>query len=42
MCTICDGPNNRCHIQLIPRYSNETRGDSNFMKLRKELVVDSK
>ena len=40
MCTMCDGPNNHYHIQLIPRYSNEKRGSKNFVKERKEYVFD--
>ena len=41
MCTMCDGPNNHYHIQLIPRYSNEKRGSGNFVKPRKEYVHDA-
>lgn len=40
MCTMCDGPNNHYHIQLIPRYGFEKRGSSNFVKPRKEYVHD--
>lgn len=40
MCTMCDGPNNHYHIQLIPRYSYEKRGSSNFVKERKDYVYD--
>jgi diadenosine tetraphosphate (Ap4A) HIT family hydrolase len=40
MCTMCDGPNNHYHIQLIPRYSYEKRGSKNFVKERKEYVYD--
>lgn len=40
MCTMCDGPNNHYHIQLIPRYSYEKRGSTNFVKERKEYVYD--
>ena len=40
MCTMCDGPNNHYHIQLIPRYSFEKRGSSNFVKERREYVYD--
>ena len=40
MCTMCDGPNNHYHIQLIPRYSDEKRGSGNFVKPRKEYVYD--
>ena len=34
MCTMCDGPNNHYHIQLIPRYPHEKRGSRNFVKER--------
>ena len=40
MCTMCDGPNNHYHIQLIPRYSYEKRGSTNFVKERKEYVYN--
>ena len=40
MCTMCDGLNNHYHIQLIPRYSYEKRGSTNFVKERKEYVYD--
>ena len=40
MCTMCDGPNNHYHIQLIPRYGFEKRGSSNFVKPRKEYIHD--
>jgi len=40
LCTMCDGPNNHYHIQLIPRYSFEKRGSRNFVKDRKEYVYD--
>lgn len=40
MCTMCDGPNNHYHIQLIPRYANEERGSKNFVKPRKNYVYD--
>lgn len=38
LCTMCDGPMNHFHIQLIPRYSYEKRGSTNFVKDRKEYV----
>ena len=41
MCTMCDGPNNHYHIQLIPRYSFEKRGSKNFVKERKAYVFDA-
>ena len=41
MCTMCDGPNNHYHIQLIPRYADEKRGSKNFVKSRKEYVANS-
>lgn len=40
LCTMCDGPMNHFHVQLIPRYSNEKRGSKNFVKERKEYIVD--
>ena len=40
MCTMCDGPNNHFHIQLIPRYSFEKRGSMNFVKERRDYVRD--
>lgn len=40
MCTMCDGPNNHYHMQLIPRYSFEKRGSNNFVKQRKAYVYD--
>lgn len=41
MCTMCDGPMNHFHVQLIPRYSYEKRGSRNFVKDRQKLVFDS-
>lgn len=40
ICSMCDGPNNHYHVQLIPRYSDEKRGSDNFVKQRKEYVYD--
>ena len=40
MCTMCDGPNNHYHIQLIPRYAHEKRGSRNFVKERKTYRFD--
>ena len=40
LCTMCDGPMNHFHLQLIPRYKNEERGSKNFVKERKEYVAD--
>ena len=40
LCTMCDGPMNHFHIQLIPKYSFEKRGSNNFVKPRKEYIVD--
>lgn len=42
LCTMCDGPMNHFHIQLIPRYDYEERGSKNFVKPRKEYVHDEK
>ena len=30
LCSMCDGPMNHYHVQLIPRYSNEKRGSRNY------------
>lgn len=40
LCTMCDGPNNHYHVQLIPRYCYEKRGSRNFVKKRKNYVFD--
>lgn len=40
LCTMCDGPMNHFHIQLIPRYEFEKRGSKNFVKERQEYVED--
>ena len=40
MCTMCDGPMNHFHIQLIPRYIYEKRGSKNFVKERKVYQED--
>ena len=40
MCTMCDGPNNHYHIQLIPRYAYEKRGSGNFVKPRSVYVYN--
>ena len=40
LCTMCDGPNNHYHIQLIPRYPNEKRGSRNFVKERQAYRHD--
>ena len=42
LCTMCDGPNNHYHIQLIPRYAHEKRGSENFVKARKLYKFDKK
>lgn len=41
LCTMCDGPNNHYHVQLIPRYIHEKRGSNNFVKKRSEYVCNS-
>lgn len=40
LCTMCDGPMNHFHIQLIPRYKEEQRGSKNFVKERKAYIED--
>ncbi len=42
LCTMCDGPMNHFHVQLIPRYSYEKRGSKNFVKPRLEYIHDPK
>lgn len=38
LCTMCDGPMNHFHLQLIPRYNFEKRGSNNFVKPRKDYI----
>ena len=40
LCTMCDGPANHYHVQLIPRYPCEERGSRNFVKPRGEYTAD--
>ena len=40
LCTMCDGPMNHFHVQMIPRYAYERRGSRNFVKERIDYVVD--
>lgn len=40
LCTMCDGPMNHFHVQLIPRYAKERRGSRNFVKPRGEYIHD--
>lgn len=40
LCTMCDGPMNHFHVQLIPRYKEEKRGSKNFVKQRKEYIEE--
>ena len=40
LCTMCDGPMNHFHVQLIPRYSFEKRGSKNFVKPRFDYKKD--
>jgi len=42
LCTMCDGPMNHYHVQLIPRYDFEKRGSTNFVKPRAVYVFDEK
>ena len=41
LCTMCDGPMNHFHLQLIPRYAHEKRGSRNFVKERQVYVADT-
>ena len=40
LCTMCDGPMNHYHMQLIPRYSFEERGSKNFVKPRIKYIYN--
>ncbi len=40
LCTMCDGPMNHFHLQLIPRFSFEERGSDNFVKPRQDYKED--
>ncbi len=40
LCTMCDGPMNHFHVQLIPRFSYEQRGSRNFVKERMAYTAD--
>lgn len=40
LCTMCDGPMNHFHVQLIPRYAYEKRGSRNFIKERQLYCPD--
>lgn len=40
LCSMCDGPNNHYHVQLIPRYKDEKIGSTNFVKPRTDYVFD--
>ena len=42
ICSMCDGPNNHYHVQLIPRYGFENRGSANFVKPRKTYAYDER
>ena len=42
LCTMCDGPMNHFHVQLIPRYNFEKRGSNNFVKPRFKYKEDKK
>ena len=39
-CTMCDGPANHYHTQLIPRYPEEERGSDNFVKPRYKYIYE--
>ena len=41
LCTMCDGPANHYHVQLIPRYAHEERGSENFTKKRTDYTYDA-
>lgn len=41
LCTMCDGPMNHFHVQMIPRYAHELRGSKNFVKPRQAYIHSS-
>ena len=41
LCTMCDGPMNHFHLQMIPRYCHERRGSRNYVKERQEYIHDA-
>ena len=41
LCTMCDGPMNHFHVQMIPRYAHERRGSQNFIKERQNYLHDT-
>lgn len=41
LCTMCDGPANHYHLQLIPRFANEERGSLNFVKPRTDYIFNA-
>ena len=40
LCTMCDGPVNHFHVQLIPRHPNTPIGSKNFVKARMEYAAN--
>ena len=40
ICSMCDGPMNHFHVQMIPRYAYERRDSKNFVKERGSYVED--
>ena len=40
LCTMCDGPMNQFHLQMIPRYDYEHHGSRNFVKPRGTYIHD--
>ncbi len=40
LCTMCDGPMNHFHIQLIPRENSMPRGSKNFVRERSIYIYD--
>ena len=42
LCTMCDGPVNHFHLQLIPRHPNTPIGSKNFVKARMIYAANPK
>lgn len=40
LCTMCDGPMNHFHVQMLPRYADERRGSKNFVRPRCTYIHD--
>lgn len=39
LCTMCDGPMNHFHVQMLPRYAYERRGSRNFLRETRRICA---